>query len=128
MGFKRRCFFVGASLIKAGKRRLRKGFTTGTCAAAGAKAAAQALFAALLHGPSPGPGSSVVPVTLPSGKAVNIEAGKIKVSGKSASATVVKDAGDDPDVTNGAEIVAWVELLRENKRRVMVDIRGGPGI
>ncbi|MBI5888911.1 MAG: cobalamin biosynthesis protein CbiD [Deltaproteobacteria bacterium] len=92
-------------------KTLKKGFTTGTCAAAGAKAAAMAVFAL--------PGRLIVKtvlVTLPSGNVLNIKIKTVRVFENRAVATVVKDAGDDPDVTNGAEIVTEVELVPESRK------------
>lgn len=108
------------------KRKLRKGFTTGTCAAAGAKAAALALFAAASKrrfGKR-----SFVEVTLPGGRRVRIKVKDVRLSDDHASATVVKDAGDDPDVTNGADIIAEVRLLSLERKRPVVRINGGEGV
>jgi cobalt-precorrin-5B (C1)-methyltransferase len=81
-------------------RPLRRGWTTGTCAAAAAKAA----FAALLTGEFPDP----VEVTLPRGERPSFALALTRKDEASASAGVIKDAGDDPDVTHGALIVATV--------------------
>lgn len=103
-------------------KRLRKGFTTGTCAAAGAKAAAQVLFGA-------SPEARSVQVTLPRGGTLGIEIKSIEVEGDSVRAVVVKDAGDDPDVTHKAEFVTTVELVRRNNpARARVTIKGGEGV
>lgn len=86
--------------------KLRTGFTTGTCAAAAAKAATM-----ILEG-KPAPGS--VEVCLPQGSRVTMP---VEVSGRgtdSAWAAVRKDAGDDPDVTDGALVeasVSWLGLV-----------------
>lgn len=101
------------------KRGLRRGFTTGTAAAAAAKAAATVLLA--------GRRPKKVTVTLPSGRPLSVKVAKLKLSGKRAFATVIKDAGDDPDVTNGAEIVSEVELGGEGQRTT-VRITGGEGV
>ncbi len=78
--------------------RLRSGFTTGTCAAAAAKAAVM-----LLAGRS---APREVGITLPGGDTVSIPVFYARMEGGRAEAAVCKDAGDDPDVTNGARIVA----------------------
>lgn len=109
------------------RRHLKKGFTTGTCAAAGAKAAALALFAALDKG-APCNAVNSVSVTLPIKTRLDIPVKSVSVSGKTATAVIVKDAGDDPDVTNGAEFVTTVEYRGENKRRVSVAVKGGVGV
>ncbi len=106
--------------------KLRRGFTTGACAAAGAKAAARSIFMGL-KGPPRG-GKARVPITLPNGAVIEIQVESIEVRGHRAVATVIKDAGDDPDVTNGAEFVTEVLLLRENRKRAHVAIRGGEGV
>ncbi|CAG1064566.1 cobalt-precorrin-5B (C1)-methyltransferase [uncultured bacterium] len=99
---------------------LRKGYTTGTCAAAGAKAAAHALLG--------GKALSSVEVTLPSGSSLTIPVKSVKVSDGAARAVVIKDAGDDPDVTNGAEFVAEVRVAGQNAVKPSVAIRGGEGV
>jgi cobalt-precorrin-5B (C1)-methyltransferase len=84
------------------ERPLRRGWTTGTCAAAAAKAA----FAALITGEFPDP----VEVTLPRGERPSFALAMTRRDGDVASAGVIKDAGDDPDVTHGALVVATVRL------------------
>src|SRR6266403_1207702 len=77
---------------------LRRGWTTGACAAAAARAA----FAALLTGHFPDP----VTIRLPRGQTPNFPLALAEQSDGRACAGIVKDAGDDPDVTHGALIVA----------------------
>ena len=79
---------------------LRKGWTTGSCAAAAAKAA----YAALLSGEFPDP----VEITLPGGQRPAFTLATSARGDRTATAGVVKDAGDDPDVTHGALILATV--------------------
>jgi cobalt-precorrin-5B (C1)-methyltransferase len=98
-------------------RPLRRGWTTGTCAAAAAKAA----FAALLTGEFPDP----VEVTLPRGERPSFALAVTRRDGNSATAGVVKDAGDDPDVTHGALICATV---RAGAPGVGVSFRAGEGV
>jgi cobalt-precorrin-5B (C1)-methyltransferase len=81
-------------------RPLRPGWTTGTCAAAAAKAA----YAALVTGKFPDP----VEVTLPRGERPAFALAMQRRDENSASAGIVKDAGDDPDVTHGALVIATV--------------------
>lgn len=79
---------------------LRRGWTTGACATAAAKAATQALW-----GPDfPDP----VTITLPGGQTPAFSLARTLRGRGWAQASVIKDAGDDPDVTHGAEIVARV--------------------
>ncbi|MEV1289225.1 cobalt-precorrin-5B (C(1))-methyltransferase [Micromonospora sp. NPDC049679] len=81
-------------------KALRTGWTTGTCASAAAKAAAQLL--------TTGVAPRWVEVGLPSGRRVTFAVQRAERSGATAEAVVVKDAGDDPDVTNGAHLTATV--------------------
>jgi cobalt-precorrin-5B (C1)-methyltransferase len=79
---------------------LRRGWTTGACAAAAAKAA----YSALLTGEFPDP----VEVSLPKGQRPSFALAVARRDETSATAAIVKDAGDDPDVTHGALVVATV--------------------
>ena len=88
--------------IYPGFFELRTGYTTGTCATAATKAA----FIALLTGKE----QKSADITLPSGELVNIPVFSTTFEGDKASCSVLKDAGDDPDVTNGQEIVSTVQL------------------
>ncbi len=86
------------------KRALRRGWTTGACAAAAARAA----FSALLCGRFEDP----VSIRLPRGEAPSFPLALRELKSASARAGVVKDAGDDPDVTHGALVIAetaWAE-------------------
>jgi cobalt-precorrin-5B (C1)-methyltransferase len=98
-------------------RPLRRGWTTGACATAAAKAA----YAALLTGAFPDP----VEVTLPRGERPSFALALTRRDAGSASAGVIKDAGDDPDVTHGALIVATV---RAGLPGSGVSFRAGPGV
>ena len=83
------------------QRVLRRGWTTGACAAAAARAAYQAL----LTGEFPDP----VKIRLPKGETPSFPLAHRTLETDVASAGVIKDAGDDPDVTHGALIVAQVK-------------------
>src|SRR5580704_1583117 len=83
---------------------LRRGWTTGACAAAAARAA----YAALLTGRFPDP----VTIRLPRGQKPSFELALAELTPPTARAGIVKDAGDDPDVTHGATIVAEVAWAR----------------
>jgi len=86
---------------------LKSGFTTGTAAAAAAKAA----LIRIVTGSDP----DSVDILLLTGDSIRIPVHcRKQISGCRASATVIKDAGDDPDVTNGAEICAIVSLCMAN--------------
>ncbi|HVM26795.1 MAG TPA: cobalt-precorrin-5B (C(1))-methyltransferase [Mycobacteriales bacterium] len=79
---------------------LRSGWTTGTCSAAAAKAATTALLTQTVQ--------RTVEVVLPAGQRVQFDVERCDVEPASAEAVVVKDAGDDPDVTHGAHLTARV--------------------
>ncbi len=96
---------------------LRRGWTTGACATAAAKAAA----AALLTGAFPDP----VEITLPGGKRAAFALAETLRDADAATAGVVKDAGDDPDVTHGALVRATV---RRAPAGVGVRFHAGPGV
>jgi len=98
--------------------RLRTGFTTGTAATAAALAASR-----ILSGQS-GPGE--VMVRLPGGDdlAVSVALSAV-INTDEAMAVVVKDAGDDPDVTNKAEIGA---IVRRRSEPGLINIIGGRGV
>ena len=98
---------------------LREGFTTGTAASGAAKAAALAL----LTGQAP----AVVDVPLPGGGRMALAVAEVRREGDTAFAAVVKDGGDDPDVTHGAPIgcrVSFAPLAEPGT--VLVD--GGEGV
>lgn len=115
----------------AKKPKLRSGFTTGTCAAAAAKAALQVLLAKGRRSagePVPPPITTVT-VDLPQGGIANIPIKGISLDGGAATAEVIKDAGDDPDVTHGTSILARVELTPVELTPVEeIMILGGPGV
>ncbi|MEV4436746.1 cobalt-precorrin-5B (C(1))-methyltransferase [Streptomyces sp. NPDC049555] len=98
---------------------MRHGWTTGACATAATTAA----YTALLTGDFPDP----VGITLPKGQtpAFALAAERLEADGRSAMAGIVKDAGDDPDVTHGALVRATVRLLPPGSGVVF---RAGPGV
>ena len=96
---------------------LRRGWTTGACATAAAKAA----YAALQTGTFPDP----VHITLPGGNSAAFALAETARGTDFASAAVVKDAGDDPDVTHGALIRVTIRLLPPGSGTVFV---AGPGV
>ena len=98
-------------------RPLRKGWTTGACATAAARAA----YGALLSGDFPDP----VAITLPRGERPSFALAHRRLGEGFAEAAVVKDAGDDPDVTHGAVISVRVELAEPGAGVVF---RAGPGV
>ena len=110
-------------------KKLRSGYTTGACAAAAAKAATLLL----LQGQGFDRHSLEVEIPFPDGNRVQFLARLIGISGKGmervASASVIKDAGDDPDVTNGAEIHASARVVAKDEGAgEIVSIKGGAGV
>jgi len=98
-------------------RPLRPGWTTGACATAAARAACEAL----IGGPFPDP----VGITLPRGETPAFTLALQERGDGWARAGVVKDAGDDPDVTHGAMLIATV---RPGGAGSGVVLAGGPGV
>ena len=94
---------------------LRCGYTTGSCAAAAAKAAAEMLMSGEMV-------SEAVLVT-PGGAVLTLEILDVKRTGDYVSCAVRKDGGDDPDVTNGLLIYSSVRKIPNG-----VDILGGKGV
>ncbi|MER7412952.1 cobalt-precorrin-5B (C(1))-methyltransferase [Streptomyces cacaoi] len=106
----------GAQLKHTG---LRPGWTTGACATAATTAA----YTALLTGDFPDP----VTITLPKGQTPSFALAVEQLDAENGTATagVVKDAGDDPDVTHGAVVRATVRALPAGSGVVF---RAGPGV
>lgn len=115
--------------IQKGTKRLRCGYTTGTCAAGAAKAAAQTLLS--------GVPTQHVSIMVPAGDEIPLEVEELTVSGNSVICAVRKDGGDDPDATHGMLIYASVsktpvadapsaEKIETAAGRVLID--GGAGI
>jgi cobalt-precorrin-5B (C1)-methyltransferase len=98
------------------KKGLRTGFTTGACAAAAAKAATRAIVR--------GEALAAIETTLPNGQKTTFALARCERAPERAVASVIKDAGDDPDCTHGAEIVAEVVPSPESG----VVLRGGDGV
>ena len=102
------------------KKELRSGYTTGTCAAAAAKGAALMLVRQELV--------SEVTIDLPAGVSATFPLHGQTFTGDSAACFVIKDAGDDPDVTNGAELHAEVKIAPFDSAQGTISISGGIGI
>jgi cobalt-precorrin-5B (C1)-methyltransferase len=94
----------------------REGVTTGACAAAAAKAATRVLVKGELL--------ETIESTLPNGQRRTFLLERCEVEGNIAISSIVKDAGDDPDCTHGAEIVAAVSLAED----AAVVLLGGEGV
>lgn len=96
--------------------QLRSGLTTGTCAAAAAKAAVTLLLEEAPQGE--------VEVALPEGDRVVVPLVYVRGDRTRAEAAVCKDAGDDPDITNGLHVIASVTRIEEDD----VMIAAGDGV
>ncbi len=96
---------------------LRKGWTTGACAAAAATSAYGALLTGRFNDP--------VSIRLPRGQTPSFALHDSKLDGGTAMAAIEKDAGDDPDVTHGAIVRA--ELRRQGTQGE-ITFKAGPGV
>ena len=123
------------ALVYKDKKMLRRGYTTGTCAAL----AAQGAVSFLVSGIWP----ETAELMTPAGQMVRVPLMEKKAGNGAASCAVKKDSGDDPDVTDGLLIFAQARFLPENagnareadhgtgtasarERRVIID--GGEGV
>ena len=106
----------GLSVPPRNPQGTREGYTTGASAAAATQAACRVLFL--------GERPEVVAVRSPLGFDLMIPVNRLMLSDGVATAGVIKDGGDDPDVTHGAEVLATVRRVAEPG----VLIRGGPGV
>lgn len=102
-------------LIKSGKK-LRTGYTTGSCAAAAAKAAAW-----MLKNQKP---LERVTIDTPKGWVLTLDVCELNYDLSVASCCIIKDSGDDPDITNGMPVWATVRLIDEPD----IIITGGEGV
>lgn len=84
-------------------RPLRTGLTTGSCATACTVAAAHYLFADEKR--------VAVDITLPKGQQVSMPITHLERSANSATASTIKDGGDDPDATHGARVYVQLRLV-----------------
>lgn len=104
-------------MIEKPKTKLRTGFTTGTCATAASKAAILSIINQKKI--------ELVKVILPKGNTIDIKIKSCSFNKNIAKCSVIKDAGDDPDVTHGAEIIVEL-ILTKNVNRI--EIEGGDGV
>lgn len=99
------------------REKLRTGFTTGTAAAASAKAAILSIINKKKI--------DSVKVTLPKNNEIQIKINSCEFSNSIGKCSVIKDGGDDPDVTHGAEILVELSLTSELNK---IEIDGGKGV
>lgn len=90
------------------QKKLRLGITTGTCSAAAAQAAAMQLLL--------GVENHAVTLRTPKGMTVSVPVYLLESDSRKASYKVVKDSGDDPDVTNGTDVCVTVEYVKQRVR------------
>lgn len=106
--------------VTKNQKRLQCGITTGTCAAAAAKAAAVRLLL--------GREEERIPIRTPGGITVEPRVSCVLSSEEKCTYLVVKESGDDPDVTNHARIVVTVErIIAGNRKEFGSERRGGMG-
>lgn len=108
-----------------GQKELKRGYTTGTCAAAAARAAAIMLFS--------GEEIREARITVPAGETLLLEVEEIVRHSDVVSCAVRKDAGDDPDITHG--MLVFAEVKKDSDKRqepdsepVRIVLEGGEGI
>jgi cobalt-precorrin-5B (C1)-methyltransferase len=96
--------------------KLREGYTTGACATAATKAALTALITGIPQ--------TETTIYLPVGRWVTFAVQRCEMVGNRATAVVIKDGGDDPDATHGAEIVSTVSWIEDHR----IELDGGEGV
>lgn len=101
--------------VYRGGKMLRCGYTTGSCAAAAAKAAAVCVLS--------GKKVRTVELTTPKGITLTLDVAEAEISEKYAKCAIKKDSGDDPDITNGILVYAKVTKAANG-----VAVSGGEGI
>lgn len=102
--------------IYVGQQKLRRGYTTGSCAAAAAQAAARVLFGE--------EEPKTVKLTVPKGLTLCIPVHSVQKYERQAQASVCKDSGDDPDVTDHIEVVVSIQP----NPTPGITIQGGQGV
>lgn len=102
------------------KKELRKGFTTGSCGAAAAKAALYMLLTDSVK--------DEIEIITPGGAVFRTEVKDIFREGNRVRCAVVKDGGDDPDVTTGLHVTAEVCAEERGDGALEIQIEGGQGV
>ena len=103
-----------------GETKLRGGITTGSCAALAAKAAALLLFKQQLV--------KQVEITLPDQSILSWSVESVRNHGNKVTACVIKDAGDDPDITHGARICVTIEAIETVADDQTLIFKAGDGV
>ena len=99
-----------------GNKKMRFGYTTGSCAAAACKGAAEILLGGKLQ--------ETVTLMTPKGILLTLELKDIQIETDKVTCAIRKDAGDDPDTTNGILVYATVEKTKEQG----ITLDGGIGV
>ena len=97
--------------IETGGKRLRCGYTTGSCSAGAAKAAAMLLF-------NKAETLSEIEIATPKGINITMPIEAVVRLEDYVECTIIKDGGDDPDSTNGIEIKARVRRIIQDKEKI----------
>lgn len=120
--FGRKAFLMGTGLegkyVIKDNKKLAFGYTTGSCGAAAAKAAASMLFS--------GQARDTVELMTPKGILLHLTVLEAQVTPREACCAIRKDAGDDPDVTNG--VLVYARVRWEEAKGLQVRITGGIGV
>jgi cobalt-precorrin-5B (C1)-methyltransferase len=99
------------------KKKLRTGFTTGSCATASSKAGILSIINQKKI--------EKIDIILPKRSRLDIQINSCEFTTNTAKCSVIKDGGDDPDVTHGAEIFVDIELTNNVGE---IEIDGGEGV
>ena len=91
-------------------RKFRKGYTTGSCAAAASKAAVTMLAS--------GKAIENISIDTPAGVRLDLPVTDVEFSKESVSCSVIKDGGDDPDMTSGLKIFAVAKFIPGHAIRI----------
>lgn len=111
---------ANTSVVWKNQTKLRTGYTTGSCAAAAAKAAAHMLVSGEVVGE--------VSLVTPAGIRLYLEVEDIVKENNYVSCAIRKDSGDDPDVTNGILVYARVTFAQDDVVKSKVILEAGEGI
>lgn len=111
---------ANTSIVWKNQTKLRTGYTTGSCAAAAAKAATHMLVSGEVVGE--------VSLVTPAGIRLYLEVEDIVKENNYVSCSIRKDSGDDPDVTNGILVYARVTFAQDDVVKSKVILEAGEGI
>ena len=111
---------TNTSIVWKNQTKLRTGYTTGSCAAAAAKAATHMLVSGEVVGE--------VSLVTPAGIRLYLEVEDIVKENNYVSCAIRKDSGDDPDVTNGILLYARVTFAQDDVVKSKVILEAGEGI